>query len=59
MLEFSAVHQVGALGVEWLVLARHEIVPTVEAIHATRRIVETLAIRHGGEYDGWEAELDS
>lgn len=42
---------------DWLVLARHEIVPTETAIIATRAQLTELAERFGGNYDGWEAEV--
>ena len=54
---FSIEERLGADEVNWLVLARHEIVPSEELIAATRQVMESLAARNGGEYDGWEAEV--
>ncbi len=48
--------RLGADGVNWLVLARQDVVPTEHSIAATRQLMESLVRRHGGEYDGWEAE---
>jgi len=47
----------GADGVNWLVLARHEAVPTEELMASMRRSMETLIAKIGGEYDGWEADV--
>lgn len=41
----------------WLVLAKHEIVPTDSALEATRSLMEDVAEQFGGNYDGWEAEV--
>jgi hypothetical protein len=54
---FRTEERLGADGVNWLVLARHDVVPTEELIVATRRIMEALVQPCGGEYDGWEAEV--
>lgn len=48
--------RLGADGINWLVLARHEIVLSEEAIARIRQVMEDLAGRYGGEYDGWEAD---
>ena len=47
----------GADGVNWLVLALHEIVPSEEKLAALRRSMGELVAPYGGEYDGWEAEV--
>jgi hypothetical protein len=47
----------GADGVSWLVLVRHEAVPTEQLMYSMRRSMEALVARVGGEYDGWEAEV--
>src|ERR1041384_5792547 len=49
--------RLGADGVNWLVLARHTIVPSEGTISSARRVMEDLARKHNGEYDGWEAEV--
>jgi len=54
---FRTEERLGADGVNWLVLAKHEVVPSAETIAATRQIMIELAGRRGGEYDGWEAEV--
>jgi hypothetical protein len=41
----------------WLVLAEQEAVLTPEFIASTRGHLEALAAGAGGEYDGWEAEV--
>lgn len=56
-LRFETEERLGAYGTDWLVLARHEIVPSEETIAAARRTMEGVARRHRGEYDGWEAEV--
>lgn len=54
---FTTEERLGADGMNWLVLARHEAVPTEALITSTRRSMEALMATVGGEYDGWEAEL--
>jgi hypothetical protein len=54
---FETDERRGADGVNWLVLARHTAVPTEELMASLRRSMETLVAKVGGEYDGWEAEI--
>jgi hypothetical protein len=54
---FRIEERLGADGVNWLVLARHDAIPTEKAIASVRKTLEQLAERLGGEYDGWEAEV--
>lgn len=54
---FQTEERLSADDVNWLVLARHEIVPTEATIAQTRRLMELQAHEHRGEYDGWEAEV--
>lgn len=54
---FRTEERLGADGVNWLVLARHEAVPTEELMASMRRSMETLIAKVGGEYDGWEADV--
>ena len=54
---FGTEQRLGADGANWLVLARHEVVPSEDTIAAARQRMECLARDHGGEYDGWEAEV--
>lgn len=56
-LGFKTEERVGADGTNWLVLARHEIVPSDETIAAAREVMEQLTRVPGSEYDGWEAEV--
>jgi hypothetical protein len=41
----------------WLVLATHQMAPTLRALSATRRLMESLVADFGGKYDGWEVEI--
>lgn len=54
---FRVESRMSADGVNWLVLARHRIVPSVEVILETRSCMNEIAGSYGGEYDGWEADL--
>ena len=54
---FRTQTRLGADGVNWLVLARHEVIPTEDRLATTRHLMETLIAKVGGEYDGWEAEM--
>jgi regulator of ribonuclease activity B len=54
---FRTEQRLGADGSSWLVLARHETVPSELHMASTRRFMETLVASVGGEYDGWEAEV--
>ena len=56
-LSFGTEERLGADGTNWLVLARHEIVPSEEVLATTRAIMQALVEHRGGEYDGWEAEV--
>ena len=47
----------GADDGSWLVLAKHRMIPAEEAFGTLRAMFEDLARRGGGEYDGWEAEV--
>jgi regulator of RNase E activity RraB len=42
----------------WLVLASQTAVVNEESVREARELLEGLAERHGGEYDGWGAEAD-
>jgi hypothetical protein len=54
---FKTAVRPDAEGTDWLVLARHKIIPSEELITSTRRRMEKLASAAKGEYDGWEAEV--
>ena len=54
---FIVEQRLGADLVNWLVLAEHHIVPTLDAIAAVRAAFAQIAAAHGGEYDGWEATV--
>lgn len=55
---FRTEDRLGADGENWLVLARHDAVPTEELIETTRMMIEALMDEVGGEYDGWEVEME-
>ena len=40
----------------WRVIATHEIIPSQDSIASARAIMEALASRYDGKYDGWGAE---
>jgi len=54
---FETEERLGADGVNWLVLAKHEVIPSEETMAANRELMEELARAKAGEYDGWEAEV--
>lgn len=56
---FMTEERLGADGTNWLVLARHEVVPSEATIAAARQVMEALTRVGAGEYDGWEAEVQS
>ncbi len=43
----------------WLVRVRTHIMPTESNIAEIRSLLERTAKENGGEYDGWEAEVQS
>ena len=56
---FQTEDRLGADRVNWLVLARQDVVPTEESVAETRQLMERLAAEVDGEYDGWEAEVQA
>jgi regulator of RNase E activity RraB len=54
---FGTEVRFSAYGKNWLVLAQHEAVPSAKLIASMRLLLETLAAKAGGEYDGWETEM--
>jgi hypothetical protein len=54
---FRTQERLGGDGVNWLVLACHEVVPTQELMASLRQFMEKLVAPVGGEYDGWEADV--
>jgi hypothetical protein len=46
-----------AQGADWLVLVSSSWT-TEESLSQTRNELENLAVQFGGEYDGWELEVD-
>lgn len=54
---FRTEERLGADAVNWLVLARHRAVLTLESITEVRALMEERASSLAGEYDGWEVEL--
>ena len=57
LLGFRTEERLSADGTNWLVIARHEIVPSDGLISTTRKLMENLTRSCNGEYDGWEAEV--
>jgi hypothetical protein len=53
---FRTEERLGADGVNWLVLASHNVVLSEEMIRNTRQLMEQIVAATDGEYDGWEAE---
>ncbi|MGA9043134.1 MAG: ribonuclease E inhibitor RraB [Terriglobales bacterium] len=56
---FSVEVRKGADGETWLALATKAPPRTVEQMDELRDEMEALAAQFGGEYDGWEAAIDS
>ena len=56
---FDVEERLGADGVNWLVSARHDLVVSPEIVATVRANLEELAAMGGGEYDGWEVEVDA
>jgi len=54
---FVVEHRLGADGVNRLVLAKSQMMPTEQNIAEARAMLEQIAEKNGGEYDGWEAEV--
>ncbi|MGD0529856.1 MAG: ribonuclease E inhibitor RraB [Polyangiaceae bacterium] len=52
-----ATRNVVAQMVNWLVLTRHRIAPSLEVIVAARASMREIVDQYAGEYDGWEADL--
>ncbi len=52
---FRIEQRMGADGVNWLVLASHDIAPSEASIASARRVMEDAVNDGVGEYDGWEA----
>ena len=44
---------------KWLCLATKEMFPDVTTLTTLRGSMVELAMKYGGEYDGWEAELSN
>jgi hypothetical protein len=56
---FTTEERLGADGMNWLVLARHAVVPSDATIGTVRQVMENATRVGAGEYDGWEAEVQS
>jgi len=57
--DFSVQVRKAAGGEDWLVLATKAPPKTGEQMDELREEMEALAAQFGGEYDGWEAAIDS
>jgi hypothetical protein len=51
--------RLGADNVNWLILVTVQIVPTESAVADTCAFFEQIAAENDGEYDGWEASVNS
>jgi hypothetical protein len=47
----------GAKGPSWLCLASATVIPNAPTLKELGGLFITLSNKHGGEFDGWEAEL--
>jgi Regulator of ribonuclease activity B len=56
---FMTDERLGADGKNWLVLARHQAVLLEASIEPARQAIEKVTLGCEGEYDGWEAEVES
>lgn len=54
---YSVEDRLGVDGVNWLVLACHEIVPAEEVMMSLRESMTELVEPLEGEYDGWEVRI--
>ena len=54
---FKTEGRLSADGTDWLLLVRHKVVPTEEIMLAARQMMEGLAAKKDGQYDGWEIEV--
>ena len=54
---YSVEVRPAATGSTWLALARIDLVPSNQNIGMLRDRFEALAMKFGGEYDGWEAAV--
>ena len=54
---YSVEVRPAATGVNWLALARIDVVPSADNIRLLRERFDGLAARLGGEFDGWEAAV--
>ncbi len=59
MPPLTATVREGADDISWLCCATGQMIPSESAIHAASERLRELAMRHGGEYDGWEAAVTS
>jgi hypothetical protein len=54
---FATEERLSADGDNWLVLARHTLAPSSDAMAAARALMEKVALAHAGEYSGSEVDL--
>jgi regulator of RNase E activity RraB len=55
---YKSVVERGADGNNWLCLANKAIVPDKPRIHAAQEQMRMLAAKYGGNYDGWESDVN-
>lgn len=56
---FAVEVRLGADDVNWLVLAMTQAVPSEKTITSMCAHLERITEENGGEYDGWEAEVQN
>ena len=56
---FDVEDRIGADGEDWLVLAKHRMIPSKEEVSKKRRFFESIVMQYNGECDGWEAVVQS
>ena len=57
--QFLVEERLTADGIYWLVVAKHHAVPTAAVIAGVRKQMEQIAADNAGDYDGWEARVES
>ena len=54
---FEVNDSLGTIYGRWMVIATSEVVPSFDKICELRTLLSSIANELGGEYDGWEAEV--
>lgn len=56
---FDVEDRLGADDINWLVRVKHRIDPNEEALKKLKSFFESMILQYGGEYDGWEVEVET